>query len=155
MRLFKPDLALVQEVVQASPAFAWEMQARGLAKQPEKKVAIDWEQAKGVLGEQIVGRIVMLARNTACREPGSRILFLDSSGTINADWDRSFFAYLHVPRKARAAQEIRGLLAANLVSWVKKHPQDAKEIGLSADRKRQLHLLCRRLEPVLDPIADS
>jgi hypothetical protein len=41
MVLFKPSTSLVHRIVEASPSFAWEMQARALMKNPEEKAAID------------------------------------------------------------------------------------------------------------------
>jgi hypothetical protein len=107
-----------------------------------------------VLGEQIVGRIARRARDVACVRPGSKLFFADPSGTIDADWGKSFFAYLHVSPKTGTAQEIRGGLARELIRWAKHHSEDAKEIGLTPDSNDRLHLLCQPLQPVLDPLPD-
>lgn len=154
MTLFKPSSAVVQKIAKVSPSFAWEMRARTRMEHPREETEIDWELAQSVLGEQIVGRIAMVARDVACARPGSKILFADSSGHIHSAWGRSFFAYLQLASKTTAAQEIRGALAKELTGWVKKHSPDAAILGLSLEGKGRLYLLCERLEPVLDPLPD-
>jgi hypothetical protein len=154
MTLFKPNIAMVHSIVEASPSFAWEMRVRTLMEHPNEETDIDWEKAKSVLGEQIVGRIAMVARDVACVRPESKILFSDAAGNIDPAWAKSFFAYLHLSPKTKVAAEIRINLIKDLTGWAQKHSQDAQEIGLTLDGKGQLHLLCQRLRPVLDPIPD-
>jgi hypothetical protein len=103
------------------------MQARSLLDHPKKNPEIDWEKARRVLGEQIVGRIAMIARHVACIRPGCKVPFSDSSRITNAEWTKSFFAYLVLPSKTKVASQILSRLGKDLTCWVKKHSADAKE----------------------------
>jgi hypothetical protein len=149
---FQPSLSLAQRVAEASPSFAWEIQARGAMKDAEQMPALDGDKAREVLGEQIIGRVAMLARDRACARPGRIIPFVERSGTLNRDWETGFFGYLKITPSSKAAEDIRTLLIRDLTEWVKSHGEDAGEIGLSLGSKGELlRLLCRPLKPVLEP----
>jgi hypothetical protein len=161
--MFLPSAATATAVLQVSHALVLEMYARaahrafpgppgiGPTVTPPSPPAIDLEETRSVLGDEVCGLLAMLGRQRACVAPGSSRVVATRDG-FAAEVVRELRRRFSLRGKAPAAREAVASLAADFLAWAAARPDEAKLLNLTSDASGQVTMTCRMLEPVLPPL---
>lgn len=130
--------------LQASPDFAKEMATRKFLNGEHYEVT---EEAAFVLGEEILGRIVMLRRHLAIDAPNSVIPLADArEGRFHPQLLESLLGYLNIPANNPYLTDIVSQITRDLASWVESNTVRAERLGLLIrDEAGRVFLRCERL----------
>lgn len=141
---FAVSLAAANLALQASPDFAKEMATRKFLNGEHYAVA---EEAALVLGEEILGRIVMLRRHLAIDAPNAVIPLADArEGRFHPQLLESLRGYLNIPANNPYLTDIVPQITRDLASWVEKNTERADRLGLMiCDEAGRVFLRCERL----------
>jgi hypothetical protein len=160
--MFLPSEATATAMLQVSHALVVEMYARAAQRAfPEppgigpreaaSPPAIDLEETRWVLGDEVCGLLAMLGRRRAWVAPGSSLVVATRDGFI-AEVVRELRRRFNLRGKAPAAQQALASLAADFRAWAAAQLDEAKLLNLTSDASGQVAMTCRRLEPVLPPL---
>ncbi|HEY7310582.1 MAG TPA: hypothetical protein VH643_14555 [Gemmataceae bacterium] len=163
--MFRPSEKSAALALEASRTLGLEMQARTAQRAadsaamfssvaaPEARSKADIGRVQDVLAEQLIGLLMMLGRQRACREPGSRLPVTEAKG-FRPEVERHLCKQFRFPRQHPQTAPALQAFAADLLGWVKNQPGEADSLGLAINAQNQLILLCRLVPSVLPPLVE-
>ena len=163
--MFRPSEKSAALALEASRTLGLEMQARSTQRAadsaamfsaiavPKARSKADIGRVQDVLAEQLIGLLMLLGRQRACREPGSRLPVTEAKG-FRPEVERRLCRQFRFPRQHPQTAPALQAFVADLLGWVKAQPREAESLGLAINAQNQRTLLCRLAPPVLPPLVE-